>query len=68
MAIIVTILKKEGKKKRKSNYHDECCIVKALCDPGGHFFRNLVGTGAEGTSQLCYLNRDILAESGRKYA
>lgn len=57
-----------GGGKKKSNYHDECCIVKALCDPGGHLFRNLVGTGAEGTSQLRYLNRDILAESGRKYA
>lgn len=31
-------------------YHYERCIVKALCNSGGHLFRNLVWTAAEGKS------------------
>lgn len=36
------------KEERWSIYHDECCIVKALCNSGSHLLSNLGWTAAEG--------------------
>lgn len=49
-------------------YHYECCIVKALCNSGGHLLRHLVWTAAEEKSYSVKATQDTSVESSRKYA